>query len=531
MEKTEVVYGEEKVLEKWAQCAHDAKNEIRIYADSTRPLTNYGIKKYLEILEHIKQKGIKIRYITEVSKSNIHTCKTIMKTIPELRHLDGLIGAFGVTDDEFVATATLSEERPKSHAIYSNVKQLVDIQKHIFETLWNKSIPAERKLHEIQNDLESEFLEVINDHERSTQIISQLVNSITKDAILLLPHSKSMSRLHRMGILDNLMRLSTQKSVQIKILCPINEENELLVNYLSSSAPHIKILNVTAGTAGILLVDNSRFFITELNEKMGSKLSKAMGFGVFSNSVGIIQAIKSFFELLWKSDEINERLKAQDRLQAEFINIASHEIKTPLQSLISYSELLYDDIKDDVEYINGISRNAKRLKLLANNLLDLTKIQNKTMLLNKTKFDLVELISVLVNDFKNQIQSNIYTNDLKLEFHYKKSININADRERITQVISNLLSNAIKCTSNGTIFVILEHKYNEVLIHVKDTGTGIYPDIFPRLFSKFTTSNSQGTGVGLYISKNIVESHGGKIWARNNANKVGATFSFLLPYA
>ena len=223
-EKTEVLFGQHDVLEKWKQCAFNTRKEIDIYADSGSSLETFGFKNYLEILNYLKRKGVRIRYITEISKTNLQFCKSLMGIIPDFRHLDGLRGAFGVTDDEFLATATLQEVKPVSHAIYSNAKQLVNVQKHIFETLWTRSIAAERKLKEIEKGMDLEFFEAINDPQRSTEIIATLADSAKQEVLLLLTQGKSMVRLYKLGIFDKLFEAS-KKNVKIKIICPINSEN------------------------------------------------------------------------------------------------------------------------------------------------------------------------------------------------------------------------------------------------------------------------------------------------------------------
>src|SRR5579885_896965 len=207
-ERTEILFGQHDVLERWKQCAFNTRSEINIYADSSGSLETLGFKNYLEIIRSLKEKGVRIRYITEITESNLQFCKLLMNIIPEFHHLDGIKGAFGVTDDEFLASATLQEIKPVSHAIYSNAKQLVQIQRHIFETLWNRSIVAERKLKEIEQGMEPEFFEVINDQQRSTEIIATLANSVKQEVLLLLTQSKSMVRLYKLGIFDQLMMAS-----------------------------------------------------------------------------------------------------------------------------------------------------------------------------------------------------------------------------------------------------------------------------------------------------------------------------------
>jgi signal transduction histidine kinase len=239
----------------------------------------------------------------------------------------------------------------------------------------------------------------------------------------------------------------------------------------------------------------------------------------------------------------NEQLKLNDRMQKEFINIAAHELRTPIQPILGLTQIIRSKIKDTEqrELLDNIMRNAKRLQRLAEDILDITRIESQSLKLNKEGFDLNDLISNVAQEYRNQIEKDDDNNKTNIIVLYesKKDINffVEADRYRLTQVISNLLNNAIKFTKEGegrTVSVTLEKKeeennQQEVLVSVKDSGTGIHSDILPRLFSKFVTKSEKGTGLGLFISKNIVESHGGRIWAENNPDGIGATFYFSLP--
>jgi signal transduction histidine kinase len=230
----------------------------------------------------------------------------------------------------------------------------------------------------------------------------------------------------------------------------------------------------------------------------------------------------------------NEELKKLDRLKDEFISVASHELRTPIQPILGLSEVLHDKIKDtkQIQLIDAIIRNAKRLQQLTEDILDVSKIESQTLKLNKERFNLSELISTIVEEYKNEIGKD--NGNIKLvNSIIKDTVIIEADRHRISQVISNLIDNAIKFTKKGTITISIEKKDDWAIVSIKDTGTGIEPEIMPKLFSKFASKSYQGTGLGLFICKSIVEAHGGKIWAENNNNaadgkKGGATFSFTL---
>ena len=236
----------------------------------------------------------------------------------------------------------------------------------------------------------------------------------------------------------------------------------------------------------------------------------------------------------------NEQLKVHDKMQREFINIASHEMKTPTQAILGYSKLIQRHPEKREEMIQAISRNATRLQRLTSDILDVTRIESRSLRLNLERFNLNEVISDVVADYRNEIEKS--KSDIELLYnHYGGNKNnplfIEGDRGRITQVISNLVSNAIKFTKKGGSVLITEEERivvdngnsNQVMISIKDNGQGIDPEIYPRLFSKFAAKSETGTGLGLFISKSIIEAHGGKIWAKNNNDgKKGATFAFSL---
>ena len=233
----------------------------------------------------------------------------------------------------------------------------------------------------------------------------------------------------------------------------------------------------------------------------------------------------------------NEQLKVHDKMQREFINIAAHELRTPIMPILGEAEFIkhqFDNNKKktveiEKEQVSLIIRNAKRLDRLASDILDVAKIESQSLTLNRQTFNLKEVLSAAVQDLGDSISKNIGSDSSLEVICNANDIFVSADKERITQVISNLLNNALKFTDEGYISISAEKRGKDVRVTVKDTGVGIDQEILPRLFSKFVTKSEKGTGLGLYISKNIVEKHGGKIWAENNADGKGATFVFSIP--
>jgi signal transduction histidine kinase len=233
----------------------------------------------------------------------------------------------------------------------------------------------------------------------------------------------------------------------------------------------------------------------------------------------------------------NEQLKMHDRMQKEFINVAAHELRTPIMPILGDAEFIenqFNGVKNTVEVekeeVASIIRNAKRLDQLASDILDVTKIESNSLKLNKEEFNLNEIITLVVKEIRNLIANNDAGPE-KVTIHYNpKDIFVVADKGRLTQVLFNLLGNAVKFTEKGNIFVDVEEKADQLVVNIRDTGRGIHSEILPRLFTKFATKSERGTGLGLFISKSIVEAHGGKIWAQNNVNESGATFKFSLPF-
>jgi signal transduction histidine kinase len=225
-----------------------------------------------------------------------------------------------------------------------------------------------------------------------------------------------------------------------------------------------------------------------------------------------------------------EKLKEADKAQKEFINVAAHELRTPIQPVLGLSDILRSKMKDSKqrELLEVITRNAKRLQRLSEDILDVTRIESQSLVLNKEQFNLNETILNAIQDHKNEIEK--INGNLKLLYKTNdENIFVKADRLRLSQVISNLVRNAIKFTKEGDILIAVRKDDSRVIVSVKDTGSGIDPEIEPRLFSKFASKSFEGTGLGLFICKSIVEAHDGKIWAENNADGKGATFSFSIP--
>lgn len=256
---------------------------------------------------------------------------------------------------------------------------------------------------------------------------------------------------------------------------------------------------------------------SQMEEEM---LNKAIRDPIISSSIKS-EAMKVITSEFFKS------IQKQLIMQTEFINIAAHELRTPIMPILVNIEMLEEQLGKDNPEIKIIARNAKRLQRLTENILSVTRLESKSFTLKTEVFDLNEVISTVIRDESVQLSND----DVEI-IHQTETENmpVDADRDRVSQVVYNLLHNAIKFTEMGKIVISSKYTKDSVEVSVSDSGKGIDPQIVPILFSKFVTKSDKGTGLGLYICKGIIEAHGGTIWAENMPEEQhGAKFSFSLP--
>src|SRR5215204_3381239 len=520
-----------------------------------------------------KNRGVKFRYVTEITEANISYCKEMIKYFDaEIRHLDDVKGNFEISDDgkEYVATANLQEAKPLKQLIYSNVKEIGEQQQYIFDTLWNKTISFEEKIKEIEEGIIPEVTEVIRNSAKAQELEWNLLKMATKEIQIIYSTVKAYKMQDKVGVIDYLAKLAAKNDdIKIKLLTPKDSSIEESLQSLKDSNNNIDI-NYIEPKSGIiiktLVVDKKHSLVMELKDKIYSTAEKEeeqdstiiptisktapaiaeIGISTYSNSKPTVLSYLSIFETLWSQTELFEQLKQADILKTEFINIAAHELRTPTQTIIGYCEMIdiFPNKKD--EYINPIKRNSERLYKLTQDILDVAKIESNSLKLEIEKIGLNETINETVRDFISRPLSSINHKDVKINFNPSNNNNNNpsplfvyADKNRIQQVIFNLLDNASKFTEKGEITLsILEDdaennkdndKYNNITIRIQDTGKGIHSEVLPRLFKKFSTKSERGTGLGLYISKNIIEAHGGKIWTEKTSDGKGTLFVFTLP--
>jgi signal transduction histidine kinase len=546
-EKTEIMTKQSDIVGIMAQ----TEKYLNIMGDSKSPnfLLSVEIRK---ALQKAKTKGTRIRLITEITKENLSSCKEIMKFV-EVRHLDKVIGNFIISDKEYFGQSLGSNYQ--MNQIYDNDHGMVELQNYVFENLWNNSVSYQDKSSSLEAGVDPEEVKVLSDPTEIRKTYLNLIESAKTEISLIIATPNDLQRNYKGGIISMLVKASEKRNVTVNLVIPTYGDDKIQDDFLhtESVSRNFKfrmksIAPVTTHTHKIkttfLIVDKKSVFIIDVKDDNKDNFLEAVGYATYHTSKSRTESYNFIFDTIWRQADLYEslreanrnliysyqKLEEHDAMEKEFINLAAHELRTPSQSIIGYSEMLKDLPERNKQYEEAISRNAERLYSLVTNMLSIARIESQTMKLNKIIFDLNVKIENVIRDVSQQIELR-KADKVRIDFRPSGKINIIADKEKIFQVFANLLNNAIKFTNEGTIKISVKEKQktNEAVVMIKDSGPGIDAEIIPHLFSKFKTKSEKGLGLGLYISKNIVEAHHGKIEAFNNPNSEGATFVVTLP--
>jgi signal transduction histidine kinase len=532
--------------------------------DGVRWITNISCREDAGLVKLFMDIGIKIRSVRDLPPLN-----------------------FLVTDKVFISNAEKIDRREGRKTINSiftsNDGLYINQYQTVFEDLWKNGIDAMDVIEDIERGLDTERVDVISRSTNAENTYLDLLRSANKEIMLMLPTTNAFIRQHKIGAIDSIIDASSDRGIKVRMLIPKGKKTAELIeklekdNYSRNNANanyaqvrYVETLLETRST--ILIVDKKVSLVMELKDDTKETFHEAIGLSTYSNSKAGVLSFVSIFENLWEQTELIQQLKKSEILQKDFIHIAAHEFRNPIQPILAISQTLKSIINQNESdnsqkvlidknqincYIDIIIRNTKKLMSLTTNVLDITKIETNSLSLYKETIDLRLFLLENVTEYEKQITNNIeVTNNIeisckpnlankekrrtRLDFEQLNkndsfdSFLAEVDLSRVSQVVFNLLDNACKFTNEDEIIRIEVKKefiddQKFAVITMKDTGSGINEEIIPKLFTKFATKSDKGTGLGLYISKNIIEAHGGRIWAKNNEDGKGATFSFCLP--
>jgi signal transduction histidine kinase len=644
-----------------------AKAKIDSVVSHTGPSVIIGVDAIREKrMAAFKERGVRFRYVTEITPDNVDHVRQML-SFSEIRHLDGMKGNFEVADErEHVTVATLQKAQPIPQMIFSNIPEIVEQQQFLFDSFWKMAIPAKQRIMEIEHGVTPAQTMVYSDYHDAVKKEFEMIKNAKREIQIMYSTADAFHVQEKQGTLQLLKEMTEQnESLRVSIITPIDSSvrGSVDLKILGDCGHEIRIKDIAPGISTkikSLVVDRKEALVMEIRHRQEEEekaTAPLIGFSFYSNSESTVLSYASIFEVLYNQSILFEQQKQEHRIKSEFIDIAAHELRTPIMPILNGMEILEGNLGDKVkEYrreIDIITRNASRLQSLAESILQASRIESGTFRLSvQSGIDIHSLIAQVIEDIEKKYA---YTNKAKkvsivfLPLHDKErvkeeeketakssgmsnngdgiderdSINaqappkqtrrmenghstgestqndnsnhdnsntvrplyVDCDSTKIAQVIFNLLDNAMKFTFDGKIYIStakttvisgsqsavnnwnstgnpkasttgeskppqpdggdFEDIINSILVTVSDTGEGIDNQIKDQLFEKFATKSRQGTGLGLYLSKKIIESQGGTIWYEepseehgkdaeafgigNSDKKIGTVFKFVIP--
>ncbi|MBY9005316.1 MAG: PAS domain S-box protein [Candidatus Lokiarchaeota archaeon] len=393
---------------------------------------------------------------------------------------------------------------------------------------------SEEKLRKLNKLLEKKILE----RTRELRISEEKFRTITELSLLGVAILQDFKVLYANNALSQMIGYSEDelKSWEVKDLIKCFHPPDInSIPMMIKDIENLEIGNVLEYTLKVLTKNKKTKYLVIYLRRIPYKGSSAISFSAVDITVKKQTEIQ-LIESERKLKEQNQELKKLDKLKTDFITMAAHELKTPLYCISGYIDLmmlretdLKNEIKDELKIIYN---NSKRLESYVNKLLDALKIDAKKMDLRMNKIRISEILNRCILDLKYHIKKK----NIEIKLEIDNSLKLNIDPFRITQVFSNLISNALKFTPSNCAIHISDEKINNKMIYkIRDNGIGLTKEEIEKLFGKFIMLNndieyfSNGSGLGLYISKGIIEAHGGEIWVESEGKDKGSTFNFSLP--
>ena len=439
-------------------------------------------KKLLDKQKKGEHKGI--RYVTIIDNDNINLVKTYLNSGIQIRHVRNLPPmSFGISDKMIAATIEKMEGGRKVQSLLiSNEAFYLLHFASIFEELWKNGIDAVDRIRDIEQGIDLADIEIIPNPRQGISKAWSIIKNAKEEVLVMFSSTNALLRQIDMGALQLMKFVAEVHGAKIRLLVPTDSDESLLsiiLQDLRSQCPGVDVRSMDRALntrITIVLVDRKECIITELKDDTRDISYSAAGLSTYSNSKSIVSSYVSIFESLWKQMELYEQLKVHNKMQKEFINVAAHELRTPIQPILGLSEVLLSkegDIRQYHDPISAIRRNAKRLQRLTEDILDVTRIESQALELKKERVNINEKIRDVINDVKNQINN---PDRLKIIFSEKiRPVYVETDKTRLYQVIANLITNAIKFTREGTITVSVDVNdiNDELIVTVKDSGEGI----------------------------------------------------------
>jgi sugar-specific transcriptional regulator TrmB len=318
-EKTEVLYEAEKINGKITHCISNANKSIDACHEATTLSLVFPSEAIRKAAYDFVRRGGKIRIVTEITNENISLCKELMDLV-DIRHLDGILNNFGVSDNDcFIGIAGRDRDQEQQHTIYSNVKSYVEAQRSIFNTIWNRAIPAKQRIREIEEGAKREVIEVIRDPFEIQKISYELIKSAKKEILMVFSTANAFRRHEKAGTLELLKEAVMLHRVKVRILVPPTDNNNDAVSeriqQMKDAGIDIRTIEPSfQNKLTTLIVDQSLCLTVELKDDSRETSDEAIGLATYSNSEATVFSYVSIFENLWIQTQLYKRRR---RLEQE----------------------------------------------------------------------------------------------------------------------------------------------------------------------------------------------------------------------
>ncbi len=477
---TKVYRGSDNANSVLLQFIDRAKTKIDSVISYSAPSVIIEIEPIRERRKHaVKHMGLRLRYVTEITRDNIGYVREML-SFSEIRHLDGIRGNFEVADQrEYVAVATLQEAQSLPHLIFSNIPEIVEQQQFVFDSFWKMATPAKQKISEIEHGVIPAETIVYSDYKDAVKKETELIRKANKEIQIMYSTVNAFHLQEKQGTLQLLKEMAEQnENLRISILCPIDKSirDSSYLRFLRNHGQNIRIQDIAPSISikiKSLVVDRKESLIMELRHLKEEKATALIGFSFYSNSESTVLSYASIFEVLYNQSILFEQLRQEDNVKNEFIDIAAHELRTPIMPILNGMEILEEKLGERVrEYrreIDIITRNASRLQNLAESILQVSRIESGTFSLSiQSGIDIHSVIAQVIEDVEKKYAYTDKAGKVSIVFlplfgtgkeqdkesnYIHRPLYVDCDPQKVTQVVFNLLDNAMKFTSEGKVLV------------------------------------------------------------------------------
>ncbi|WP_148687702.1 sensor histidine kinase [Candidatus Nitrosocosmicus hydrocola] len=497
---TKVIHGSDNTDKTIIEFVNRGREKIDSCVSSTAPSVFVEAEAIRNArIAAFKDRGVKLRYVIEITSDNLKYCKEMLE-FSEIRHFEGMKGNFEVADEkEYVAVAILHKAQPIPELIFSNVPEIVDQQQFVFDSFWEKCIPSEQRIKELEKGIKSSVTTVFNEYEKAEKKEFEMIREAKNEIQIIYSTSSAFHLQEKDGTLELLKEMSDQnEDLNINMLVPIDStiKRSLSLALLTNTKNNKIQIQDIAPSIDIklksLVADKKDCLIMEIKNLEEEKTTPVIGFSIYSNSIPTVLSYCSIFEMIQNQSILAEKLKHEGQIKDDFINVAAHELRTPAQSITGYSEMndeLFEDFLKNNQNMTDkelariiaklhqhheiISRNTTRLNILTNNLLDVARFESNNIgdiILHKEKIDLVKEIGDIIEE---EFILKTREKGIKISFINNglgEHCWVHSDRLRLNQILVNLTDNAVKFTKKGDSIHIIIKNSDDFELKPNETG-------------------------------------------------------------